>query len=634
MTDSDLDARPRGGDEEIAQVTGFWTMAARLPMVLARVLRECWSVSRIDTAAVIACSLVVEILTAVGLLATNGVLTNLLAAGPTPDRVRSAVPGLMALVGAVVARAVLAHTADWVRSRLLPQVQRAAQRRVLELTTDVELLAFDDSGFRDALHRIRDRSSVVLSGLLFSGLQTVSGAVGLLAIAGALTLLHPMLFVLMLLAVLPAWWASLRSAQMIYQVYAGTSGLLRRVDTLGTLMAERESAAEIRAYGMRRFLLGRFEKHSRVLQDVQIRSERGQAVTRAIGQGLTGVGTGVVYLVLAYLLYFGVMPLATAGTAVVAMRTAMGALATVSANVNHAYQNALFYEDYLNFCDDAEGWRESSGSRALTDEPDRIVLQNVSFTYPSAAEPSLSDVTLDIEPGEVIALVGENGAGKSTLAKVIASLYRPQSGLATYGGISVDDVDLAALRQQIAVVAQDFTHWPMSARDNITVGNSRSDDDAHLRRVAAAAGVDKVMDRLDTGMETVLDPSYADGTDLSGGQWQRIALSRGLYRDARMLIFDEPTAALDPRMESAIFDTIREYAAGRTVVLITHRLVGTRFADRIYVLDRGRIVEHGTHAALMDHGGTYRDLYQLQASPYQPAPTGPWADSTNIARVG
>lgn len=611
---------PQVTHAQAVETAGFWRMLVKLPAILLELLGECWSVSRIDTAAVIVCTVVAEVFTAIGLLATNSVLVGLLSSGPTPARLAAAAPGLAVVAGAVLLRALLGQTADWVRARLLPQLQRAVLTRVLELTTAVELIAFDDRRFRDTLHRVRARSVDAVSGLLFSGLQTVSGVVGLIGISGVTAALHPLLLPLLLVAVVPTWWAATRSARLVYEVYAGTSGPQRRMDVLAELMAERGAAAEVRAFAMRRFLLDRFDRLAREVQDAHIGSEAEQAGTRAVGQGLAGAGAALVYFLLGVLLYTEQMPLAAAGTAVVAIRTALSALAGIGANVNFAYESALFYRDYVVFCGDAEGWRERSGGAKPPAGANRIVLRDVTFRYPSATTSGLHRIDLRIEPGEVIALVGENGAGKSTLAKIIAGLYRPQRGSVTYGGVSVDDIDLALLRERIAVVAQDFTRWPLSIRENILIGRSgRSESESRFAVVTAEAGVDDFARHLADDVDTLLDPSYHGGTDLSGGQWQRIALARGLYSDAEILIFDEPTAALDPRMENAIFDIIRRHAAGRTVVMVTHRLSGVRFADRIVVLDRGRIAEQGTHLELMDRGGTYRDLYLLQASSYRDA---------------
>jgi ATP-binding cassette subfamily B protein/ATP-binding cassette subfamily C protein len=221
---------------------------------------------------------------------------------------------------------------------------------------------------------------------------------------------------------------------------------------------------------------------------------------------------------------------------------------------------------------------------------------------------------MEIRRGEVVALVGENGSGKSTLAKLLAGLYEPGGGEICWDGQSTAGLDREQLRDRIAVIMQDYTRWPMTALENITMGRPR--DDRLLAEATAAAGTDDVIESLPDGYDTQLDRRFRGGIEPSGGQWQRIAIARGLYRDADLLICDEPASALDARAEHALFEMIREHTAGRTVLLITHRLASVRYADRIYVLDRGRIVEHGDHDSLMANGGRYAGMYELQASAY------------------
>ena len=229
-------------------------------------------------------------------------------------------------------------------------------------------------------------------------------------------------------------------------------------------------------------------------------------------------------------------------------------------------------------------------------------------------EPALTDVSIEIRRGEVIALVGENGSGKSTLAKLLSGLYEPRSGEIRWDGLSIAEMDREQLRDRIAVIMQDYTRWPMTALENITMGRTR--DDRLLAKATAAAGTDDVIGSLPNGYDTQLDRRFRGGIEPSGGQWQRIAIARGLYRDADLLVCDEPTSALDARAEHALFEMVREHTAGRTVLLITHRLASVRYADRIYVLDGGRIVEHGDHDSLMASGGLYATMYDLQASAY------------------
>jgi ATP-binding cassette subfamily B protein/ATP-binding cassette subfamily C protein len=253
----------------------------------------------------------------------------------------------------------------------------------------------------------------------------------------------------------------------------------------------------------------------------------------------------------------------------------------------------------------------------LRDGFERIVVEDVTFTYPGADSTALNGLSVELRRGEVVALVGENGSGKTTLAKIMAGLYDPDTGDVRWDDVPVRDVDPDVLRGRIAVIAQDYTHWPMTARQNITMGRVAGNGDGAVDKAARESGADEVIAELPHGYETLLDRRFEGGAELSGGQWQRLAVARGFYRDAPLLICDEPTAALDARAEHSLFERIREHADGRTVLLITHRLASVRHADRIYVLDHGRVIEEGDHDRLMALNGLYADLYTLQASAYR-----------------
>jgi len=242
----------------------------------------------------------------------------------------------------------------------------------------------------------------------------------------------------------------------------------------------------------------------------------------------------------------------------------------------------------------------------------------VTFSYPGSERVALRGVSLRIEPGEVVALVGANGSGKTTLAKLLAGLYLPSEGRVCWDGRDTRDVDRRDLAAHAAVVFQDFIQYALSAGDNIALGrHQRAGDTAAIVQAAERAGADKDIAGLPEGYETLLGPAFIDGTDLSTGQWQRVALARTFFRDAPFVILDEPTAALDAKAEHELFARIGELFADRSVLLISHRFSTVRSADRIYVLNEGCLVESGTHEQLMTVGGTYAELFSLQASPYQ-----------------
>lgn len=600
-------------DAEVAS-SGFFTMLRRLPLLVRDLLKLSWQTSRQDTVVMVGATLVSEIFTALGLLATTDVLSQLFAAVPTAETVLAALPAIAQLVGALVLRAVFAEAAQWARARLQPLIGQAVNTRLVRLTSRVELVAFDDPDFHDHLQRVTHAASRGSYQLLWAVLETLTGLIGLLAVSGALAVLHPSLVPLILLATVPAAWASVRSARVGYQMNAGLAAAYRRQGTLKDLMVERASAAEVRSYTMRSYLLAEYERISRWMVGAELRTARRQQIAGIWGQLFGAIMTGLVYVALGGLLIAGAVPLAAAATAVFAIQRAGGATRGALDGVNSAYEAGLYYEDYLSFCADAERRAPVTGAVEPPADLDRVVVTDVRFTYPAAEEAALRGVSIQINPGEIVALVGENGSGKTTLAKIIGSLYAPESGTIAWGGVPHDQIDADALREHIAVIAQDFTHWPFTAGQNIALG--RHDSGKDLAEVLVASGADAVVDRLPYGLDTMLDPSYRGGTELSGGQWQRIAVARGLFRDAPLLICDEPTASLDARSEYAIFESIRRHAVQRTVLMITHRLASVRWADRIYVLDHGLVAEEGTHAELMARGGIYAEMYSLQARAY------------------
>jgi len=332
--------------------------------------------------------------------------------------------------------------------------------------------------------------------------------------------------------------------------------------------------------------------------------------------GVNAVALGLTLGMLIWFLAIGRISLSDAAAAAVGVRMLSTGLSGIFRSITGLYQSAVFLADldaFLGLADIAEG----EGTGMALPFRECIAAQEVSYTYPGSSAPALRRVSLHIAPGEVVALVGENGSGKTTLAKLLAALYQPESGQITWDDVDTADVEPADVRKGISVIFQDFMKYELSALDNIGLGDpTHAEDEAAARHAARRAGADEFLSSLPLGYQTVLSKEYDGGADLSVGQWQRVALARALRRETPLVILDEPSSALDPRAEHALFEDIRRTLHGRAALLISHRYSSVRSADRIYLLRSGEIAESGTHEELIVKGGLYAELFSLQANAY------------------
>lgn len=584
-----------------------------LPTVTWPVLKMIWQAAPRSAVAVAVMQVVSGLASAFGLFATSEVLTELLASGPTADRLVAALPALAFVGGAFAARGAMDVGVALAHARITPAVRRLAEEQLYAASLGADLAAFDDARFYDRMHRARDRGLFFLERATNNLIELIGSLLGIAAAASSLSVLHPLLLPVLVLAVLPDAWAVQRSALLAYASVARAVTLDRRVQMVSELATEREPAAEIRACQAEPFVLHEYRLVADPLRDEDIRRGVAQARVRGLGRALTGVGLVVTYVVLGLLVHAGWVPLAVAGTAVIAIRVATSALNRLVLAANQLIEQGMYVSDYLAFLAEAAATPARSGDSVV--DPERIDVDHVSFAYPESAAEALRDVTFTIERGQTIALVGENGSGKTTLAKLIAGLYTPTAGQIRWDGRDLRELDRAAVAQRVMMVLQDPVRWPHTAWANVRVGrHDRPDPDGvALRAAAGQAGADDVVGRLADGWNTLLSKQFRGGVELSGGQWQRLAVARGLYRDAPLLIWDEPTAPLDAKAEFAVYESLRLLARERTVVLITHRLASVRHADRIFLLHEGELAEQGTHDELLAHGGRYAELYELQA---------------------
>lgn len=573
-----------------------------------------------------ATAIAVAVVAAVGataqLLVGRLLLDQILAVPATEFEATAVLPEVAALV-IVSTVLTLATVVQSSASLVLAEaIGRRATGRVLDVAQAAEPARYEDPDFHDQLERARfnatSRPAMAVNGLL--GVITAAG--GAVGVVVALVVIEPLLVPLALAGAIPAWLAATANSRRYHAFTVRHTAQNRLRSYLMHVLSNRDLAKELRVYGAEAELRRRHDS----LYDERVDLVRQLARSRRRVALAAAVAAALVMLASLWVLFWAVeterVGLASAGTALFALLFLTQRMRTLVTSASTLYEAALFFQDVERFGALAPG----APSRAdpgpcppVRPAPlpafETLTVEGLRFSYPGTATAALDGVDLCLHRGETVALVGENGSGKTTLAKVLAGIYRPGAGRLCWDATDLDTVSLTQLRSSVAVVFQDHARFQLSARDNVVLGDpERLDDDMALEVAAAAAGATEVVAGLPGGWDQVLSKLFEGGVDLSGGQWQRLALARALFRQAPLLILDEPSSALDARAEAALFEHLRSVAAPRTVLFISHRFSSVRLADRIYVLADGRVVEQGTHTDLMALGGHYEDMYRLQAS--------------------
>ena len=537
------------------------------------------------------------------------------------------VPWLLALLGAIAVRSVDNAGASYLDEKVGVPVTAAVQRAVHEKAAAMPLRAFEQETYYTKLETAQQVDGDSLSDLLDNSSWLLTSVVGVVGLVALYLRAHWLLAVVLVATV--ALHAIVESAMSRVSVEARYRNSPRRRERSywSGLLSSRAAAPELRLFRLADQLLGRWRRAHKHSVAAEVTAQRKMALVSlasVVAQEAIGLVMVIVLLLLALRQSISLGDL-------VALLYGLSRFRDLTRNVGSGLQNLFAYRaelGHLRAFLALEGERQPRRSpRRAPPRPLRegVQLRDVSFTYPGAARPAVDGVTLTLRPQERVALVGENGAGKTTLVRLLLGLYRPTHGAITVDGVDLNEIDPDEWRREATAVFQDFVRFPTTVRENIAYGDvavladGTAATEVVQQRIAAAAarsGADRFIATLPAKYGALLGKEWAGGVELSSGQWQRLAIARAYLRDAQIIVLDEPTAALDPRAEVAVYRQFSRAAAGRCAVLISHRLGAARLADRIVVLADGRLVEEGSHDALLQRGGVYAGMYRLQASWY------------------
>jgi ATP-binding cassette subfamily B protein len=529
-------------------------------------------------------------------------------------------------LGIVLVGEVLARASSLIESLLGDLFSNAMSVRLMQHAATLDLAQFEDPEFYDHLERAR-RQTVGRLALLTLLLSMSQDALTLLTLAGALIAYSPWLLLLLVVAVIPSFLGETHFASLGYSLLFRWTPERRQLDYLRFVGASDKTAKEVQMFGLAPWLTERYRRLSQKFYD----ENRALSIRRGAVSALLSILGTIGY----YGAYVIILINAVRGEITIGMLTFLAAsfgrgrdvIQSLLLAASNVYEQALYLRDLFVFLDMRPTIQSPPNARGV---PEKIrsgfVFENVGFRYPGSERWAVRNVDLVLTPGERVALVGENGAGKTTITKLLARLYDPTEGRITLDGVDLREYDLASLRRAIGVIFQDFVRYDMRFDENIGVGEIDSvrldlernnGTPASITTAAENSLAASLLPRFSKGYQQMLGRRFDEGVDLSGGEWQKIALARAYIRDAQVLILDEPTAALDARAEYEVFLRFSELVAGRMAVLISHRFSTVRMADRIIVLRHGKVEEQGSHEELLARHGLYEELFTMQAAGYR-----------------
>ncbi|REC95775.1 ABC transporter ATP-binding protein [Kushneria indalinina] len=590
-----------------------------------RALTLVWQTSRVMMLGLALATLVAGVLPAVvacvGQLIVDGVVT---AMSAYPDQatdlstVLSPVLSLVVIEGVLIALMALAQRVlEAQQSLLRAQLGQKVNVMLLDKAGELSLAQFEDSEVYDQLTRARREASTRPLALVTKTFSLLQNAISLVSFSVLLVQFSPWALLIIVVGALPVFASEAKFSGDAFRLFRWRSPQMREQRYLETLLAREDSIKEVKLYGLERLFLARY----RAIFDNLYSEERRLTLRRTLWGFVLGLlGTLTFYAAYGWVVLetiIGTLTLGQMTMYLLVFKQSQGALSASLTAVSGMFEDNLYLSNLYEFLE--QPTEREAGTLTEGDTPgDGLRFERVSFAYPGG-EQVLEDISLHLIPGQSLALVGENGSGKTTLIKLLTRLYHPSHGRILLDGSDLRDWDSQALRRRVGVIFQDFVRYQFSVGENLGVGDTHAFADEARWQAAAQRGLaDDFIQRLPSGYHTQLGRWFKNGQELSGGQWQKIALSRAWMREgADILVLDEPTAAMDAAAEAAVFHRFREHSRDRTSILISHRFSTVRSAGVIVVMDRGRIIERGSHDELIAARGRYAELFELQAAGYR-----------------
>ena len=521
--------------------------------------------------------------------------------------------------GAAILTALTRLLSDYASEAQAIQVTDVVADMLHAQSIALDLDYYEDAGNYDTLHRAQSeapfRTTRIVNGLV----QIAQNSVALIGIAGMLCTFNWLLAMGLFLATLPGAFIRIVHARRLFDFEQEHTERERLSWYFHSLLTEVEYAKELRLFDIGELFRTRYRELRRQIRTGKLGIVRRRVLSDWLSQAIAACA---LFGLLAWIAQQTIRGRITLGDLVayyLGFQLGLTYLQALLRGLAGLYEDNMFLANLYQFLDLRPRIAAPARPRAMPQPmPRAIAFRNVGFTYPSRTEEALHDIDLTLAPGEVIALVGENGSGKTTLVKLLCRLYEPTSGAITVDGVDLRELDPVEWRREISVTFQDYSHYALAAWENIWLGDVQTlPDRVGIEAAGRRSGADAVIGRLPNGYDTMLGHRFKEGQELSGGEWQKVALARTFRRDARILVLDEPSSSLDPLAEENLFHEFRDLLAGRSAILISHRFSTVQMADRICVLEHGRIVEQGTHTALLEQNGRYARLYRSQAQHFQ-----------------